>query len=193
MFSSEKIGFSYLPFQLKEAYFDHQSHLHGINHTYRVMYHVLNIGRLAGLNHEIKLAFCAAFIHDMARKHDGYCIEHGVWATKNKFPLFRELFLETGVTTEGLRAIKLAVSNHSVRHEIRKDHPFSTTVALLKDADALDRIRIGENNLKPEYLRFPVSHTLIDFAKELFYRSNSDIPESFEELIEIGNGIGEIG
>jgi len=189
MFSIEKTGFSYLPFQLKETYFDHHSHLHGVNHTYRVMYHVLNIGRLAGLNHEIKLAFCAAFIHDMARQHDGYCIGHGVWATKSKFPLFRTLFIETGVNTEGLRAIKLAVSNHSIRHEIRKDHPFSTTVALLKDADALDRIRIGENNLKPEYLRFPESLTLINFAKELYYRSNAEVLNSFDEVIEIGKGI----
>jgi hypothetical protein len=192
MLSSEKIGFSYLPFRLKEAYFDHHSHLHGINHTYRVMFHVLNIGCLAGLNDEIKLAFCAAFIHDMARRHDGYCLEHGVWATKSKFPLFRKLFIETGVNAEGLRAIKLAVSNHSIRYEIRKEHPFSTTVALLKDADALDRIRIGENNLKPEYLRFPESHGLIDFAKELYYRTNSDIPVNFEEVIEIGKSIGKI-
>ena len=184
-------GFSFKAFLLKEAYFDHHSHLHGVNHTYRVMYHVLNIGRLAGLNHEIKQAFCAAFIHDMARQHDGYCIGHGVWATKTKFPLFRNLFIETGLNTEGLRAIKLAVSNHSIRHEIRKDHPFSTTVALLKDADALDRIRIGENNLKPEYLRFPVSLTLIDFAKELYYRSDSVVLSSFDELLEIGNSIGK--
>jgi hypothetical protein len=192
MLSSEKIGFSYLPFQLKEAYFDHHSYLHGISHTYRVMYHVLNIGRLAGLNHEIKLAFCAAFIHDMARKHDGYCIDHGVWATKSKFPLFMKLFIETGVNTEGLRAIKLAVANHSIRHEIRKDHPFSTIVALLKDADALDRIRIGENNLKPEYLRFPVSLTLIDFSKELYHCTKAETPVSFDEMIEIGKGIGTV-
>lgn len=189
MLSTEMIGFPISPFQLKEAYFDHHSHLHGISHTYRVMYHVLNIGQLAGLNHEIKLAFCAAFIHDMARKHDGYCIEHGVWSAKSKFPLFRKLFIDTGVGNEGLRAIKLAVSNHSIRHEIRKDHPFSTTVALLKDADALDRIRIGENNLKPEYLRFPVSHTMIDFAKELYHRTKSETPVSFDEVIRIGKGI----
>jgi HD superfamily phosphodiesterase len=190
MFLKNFPDFSFRPFQLKEKYFDHHSEVHGISHTYRVMYHVLNIGRLAGLNHEIKLAFCAAFIHDMARKHDGYCIEHGVWSTKSKFPLFSKLFLETGVDSEGLKAIKLAVSNHSIRHEIRKDHPFSTTVALLKDADALDRIRIGENNLKPEYLRFPVSLTLIDFAKELYHRTKAETPVSFDEVIEIGKGIG---
>ena len=192
MLFKDNIGFSYQPFQLKEAYFDHPSHLHGISHTYRVMYHVLNIGRIAGLNNEIKLAFCAAFIHDMARKHDSYCTGHGVWAAKSKFPLFSKFFIETGVNNEGLRTIKLAVSNHSIRHEIRKDHPFSATVALLKDADALDRIRIGENNLKPEYLRFPVSLTLIDFAKELYYRSNNEILGSFDEMLEIGKGIGGI-
>lgn len=192
MFLKNDTGFSFKAFRLKEAYFDHPSHLHGISHTYRVMYHVLNIGRLAGLNHEIKLAFCAAFIHDMARRHDGYCIEHGIWSAKSKLPLFTKLFIRTGVNTEGLRAIKLAVSNHSIRHEIRKDHPFSTTVALLKDADALDRIRISETNLKPEYLRFPVSLTLVDFAKELYHRTKDETPVSFDEIIEIGDSIGKV-
>jgi len=192
MILSEQINFSYRPFLLKESYFDHHSHLHGISHTYRVMYHVLNIGKMEGLNHEIKLAFCAAFIHDMARRHDGYCTEHGVWSSKSKLPVFRNLFVETGIEADGLRAIKLAVSNHSIRYEIRKDHPYYTTVALLKDADALDRIRIGENNLKPQYLRYSESHNFIGFAKELYYRSNTNIPENFDELIQIGKAIGNI-
>jgi HD superfamily phosphodiesterase len=192
MLLSEQINFSYRPFLLKEGYFDHHSHLHGISHTYRVMYHVLNIGKVAGLNHEIKLAFCAAFIHDMARRHDGYCTEHGVWSSKSKLPVFSKLFVETGVNAYGLRAIKLAVSNHSIRHEISKENPYFTTVALLKDADALDRIRIGDNNLKPQYLRFPESHNFIGFAKELYYRSNINIPDSFDEIIEIGQAIGKI-
>jgi HD superfamily phosphodiesterase len=184
------MNFDYTTFKLSNNYFDHPSTIHGINHTYRVMYHVLNIGRMAGLNHEIHLAFCAAFIHDMSRMHDGYCTEHGGWAARNKLPEFKGLFLDSGVSRFGIRAIKLAVANHSVRFEIRKENPYYKTVALLKDADALDRIRIGGNNLKVEYLRYPETIKLIDFAKTLYYQSEPKELESFDELIEIAEKIG---
>lgn len=183
--------FDYTSFKLKNEYFDHQSTVHGINHTYRVMYHVLNIGRMAGLNHEVRLAFCAAFIHDMSRLHDGYCTEHGGWAAKNKLPLFLNLFYQSGVSRFGIRAIKLAVANHSIRLEIKKENPYYKTVALLKDADALDRIRIGENNLKIEYLRYPETVGMVDFAKKLYYQSEPKVLNSLDELIEIATGIGQ--
>jgi hypothetical protein len=185
--------FDYTSFKLNNAYFDHPSLIHGINHTYRVMYHVLNIGRMAGLGHEIQLAFCAAFIHDMARRDDSYCTEHGCWAAKNKLPGFKAFFLESGISSEGIRAIKLAVANHSIRHEIKKENPYYKTVALLKDADALDRIRISENNLKIEYLRYPETLELVDFAKTLYYHSEPKILDSFDELIEMATKIGQPG
>ena len=185
------IDFDYRSFVLKDHYFDHFSTLHGINHTYRVMYHVLNIGRKAALNHDVRLAFCAALIHDMARLHDSYCTEHGIRAVKRKLPVFRQLFAQTGVDNEGMRAIKLAVANHSIRHEISKSNPYYHTVALLKDADALDRIRIGEHNLKVEYLRYPETVGLVDFAKELYYCSDGSIIQNMDELIGLAVDLGE--
>ncbi len=179
----------YKNFVLKREFFDNESPKHGINHTYRVMYHVLNIGQLAGMNHEIKTAFCAAFIHDMARYHDSYCTEHGPRAARKKFPLFKNDFTNLGFCDDDLRAIKLAVSNHSVRHEIFTGHKHYKTVALLKDADALDRIRIGENNLKIQYLRIPESLQLVDFAKQLYYRTQFLTLHSFEEIVEIAKTI----
>ena len=187
------MNFNYKAFILKDHYFDHPSTVHGINHTYRVMYHVLNIGRNAGLNHEIQLAFCAAFIHDMSRLHDGYCTEHGDWAAKKKLPEFKNLFIKSGIDTEGISAIELAVANHSIRLEIAKTNPYYKTVALLKDADALDRIRIGENNLKTKYLRYPETIEMVNFAKELYYKSNHQPLGSFDELIEIATKIGQPG
>jgi len=176
---------NYSAFTLKESYFEHHSTRHGINHTYRVMYHVLNIGDKAGLNHEIKPAWCAAFIHDMARKTDGYCTKHGLWASQIKLPLFQELFFAEGVGEEGLNALRLAVVNHSENREVPPGHPYYNTVALLKDADALDRIRISDNNLNPDYLRFPESVGLVDFAKELFYQTENLELKSFQELMAI--------
>ncbi len=172
-------------FLLKDDYFDHPSLIHGINHTYRVMFHVLRIGKATGLVRETLQAWCAAFVHDMARKHDGYCTEHGLWSAQRKFPQFKPLFVSAGVDAQGLEAIRLAVVNHSQRHEIDPDHPYYKTVALLKDADALDRIRIGENNLKVEYLRFDETHGMVDFAKELYYRSDDGVLANFDALLQI--------
>jgi len=179
----------YSHFVLKREYFDHESIKHGINHTYRVMYHVLNIGQKAGMNHEVKTAFCAAFIHDMARLHDSYCTEHGPRAARLKLPLFKNSFQSLGLNHDDLRAIKLAISNHSIRHEIFTGHKYYKTVALLKDADALDRVRIGENNLKIQYLRIPESLHLVEFARQLYFRT-IDLPlHRFEEILEIAKTI----
>jgi len=182
-------GINYKQFKLKQGYFDNRSSLHGINHTYRVMFNVQQIGLAAGMNHEVFWAWCAAFIHDMARKHDGYCTEHGYWSAKTKLPLFEKLFIKEGVIPEGLEAIKLAVTNHSLAEEISFDHPYYKTVALLKDADALDRVRISENNLKIEMLRFPESKKMVDFAKKLFHRTDSLKLKDFGMLIKISEEI----
>jgi hypothetical protein len=64
-------------FILKQEYFAHYGSLHGSNHVYRVMFHVLKLGYLLKNNNETRLAFFAAFIHDMSRLHDGKCSEHG--------------------------------------------------------------------------------------------------------------------
>lgn len=177
-------------FVLREDYFDNHSFRHGIKHTYRVMVHVLKIGELARLNHEILLAFCGAYIHDMARKHDGYCTRHGSWAARKKLPEFSETFRQLGVDDNGLKTIALAVSNHSLHEEIERSHRDYLTVALLKDADALDRIRICKNCLDPEYLRIPESHQLISFAEKLYYETDELQIGDFEEVLNIAGRIG---
>ena len=83
---------------LKEEYFDHPSQIHGINHTYRVMVHAYILGSQVLDMSEQKSVLAAAFIHDMARKHDGYCTEHGGWAAERKLPEFKELFFEIGIS-----------------------------------------------------------------------------------------------
>ena len=159
-------------FVIRPEYFDHHSLLHGINHTFRVMVHVLEIGKAAGLSHEIPEAFCAAFIHDMGRKHDGWCTAHGQWSATRKLPLFKDLFLEIGIDQNGLKNIQAAATFHSQHYEPESSHPAYKTIALLKDADALDRIRISEDDLRPELLRYPESHLLIGFARNLFYETH---------------------
>jgi len=172
-------------FILKEHYFDFTSSLHDTGHTYRVMCNSLVLGRRLKLWRESRLALCAAFIHDMARKHDGKCTMHGAWAAEEKLPLFQELFLSVGVMPNEIEEIRIAVTNHSLPEELLSSHEHFVTTAILKDADALDRIRLGDNNLKPNFLRFGESLELIPFSERLYYHTNEITDLDFDKTLKV--------
>ncbi len=48
----EEFGIDEGLFQLKQSFFDRESHLHGIPHTYRVMTHCLALGMMTGFKRE---------------------------------------------------------------------------------------------------------------------------------------------
>ncbi|MDY0104013.1 MAG: hypothetical protein RBS07_13845 [Lentimicrobium sp.] len=174
-------------FNLKQQQFDHHSLLHGVMHTYRVMLHVLRLGLLTHHYAEAKNAFFAAYIHDMARKHDGYCTQHGTDAANHKLPDYQELFIKNGATQKNMLSIGKACAMHSLGNELQKTDPDWLTVALLKDADALDRIRLGEDDLNVSYLRFSESHDQIDFARKLYFQTNKMPLHSFVDVMKIGD------
>ena len=184
-------GLDYTRFRLKKEYFDNDSSIHGINHTYRVMCLILYIGHATGLIRDVKVAFCAAYIHDFARKHDRYCDQHGLWATQNKLPEFTGFFEKMGITETEIEMIGRAVKNHSELRDLPVDDPAYNITALLKDADALDRIRLGDKNLNTDYLRFPESSELIPFAKKLYLKTQNIKISSFVEILKIANLINQ--
>ena len=172
-------------FDIKPGYFRNESKLHGALHTYRVMCIVLVMGEKMNLVHPVRLAFCAAFIHDMARRHDGFCIMHGPRAAREKVPEFTPLFNKYGFDDEDINTIKTAVSNHSQYIELRRNHPHYLVTSLLKDADALDRIRLGEGNLNPKFFRNEVSMELKDFSRNLFFMSEKVPVTGFGTMLNI--------
>ena len=174
---------------MKEEYFRRHSELHGFGHTYRVMCHVLAIGGEMNLIQEKRLAFCAAFVHDMSRKHDGFSLGHGPRAAKEKVSEFMPMFLRNGIGEEDRETIQAAVANHSQYTEFKTDNPYFTVTALLKDADALDRIRMGHGNLNRKYLRFEVSRNLVDYAAELFFASHEIKDIALKEMMSFAEGI----
>ncbi len=175
----------YKLFNLNKSNFDQDSIIHGINHTYRVMCLVLYIGHAAGLKRDVLLAFCAAYIHDFARKHDGYCDQHGLWAAQSKLPEYDSFFKSIGIDEKEIEIISIAVKNHSESMELEAHHNAYNTTALLKDADALDRIRLGEDNLDTTFLRFNESLKLITFAKQLYFETRYIKICSFVEILKI--------
>lgn len=176
---------------LKEEYFDNESKVHGVNHTYRIMCLIIHLGKMLNFTHETKIALCAAYIHDMARTHDGYCTDHGEWAVQFKLPEFKTLFKDIGLNEEDINIVKVAIANHSLSDELSVTDIAYKVTALLKDADALDRIRIGEENLNREFLRFNESHLLVDFARELYYKTRYLNLDSFEQVLQIDDLISK--
>ena len=172
-------------FVLEDDFFEHYSTLHGKNHTYRVMCHSLYLGDRLNNIQDTRRALCAAFIHDMSRRHDGYCTEHGTWAIREKLPEFRGLFLTMGLSEKDIQAIGAAVENHSAGYELEAEDPFYITTAILKDADALDRFRLGAGNLNPDFIRFNESHDLIPFAKRLYLATQNLFIEDFNAMLDL--------
>lgn len=172
-------------FDLTAADFDHQSRLHGINHTYRVMCHVLVLGKMEQLERPKMLAFCAAFIHDLSRRHDGICLKHGPRAASEKLPLYEERFLRAGILTEEIPGIARAVAAHSQKNEVPLDDPWYKVCVLLKDADALDRLRLGSYRLDPRYFRLPLAAGLTGFAQSLLDATSTMKNSKFSDFVMI--------
>lgn len=169
---------------LRPSYFDHPSELHGIGHTYRVMALGMHLAERSGNASLTGAILAAAFVHDMARQHDGYCTEHGRWAAERKLPLFRDFFIQHGIPAEQLDRIHTAIAFHSLRTEMNKEDPAFTLTAILKDADALDRIRLGPENLDPRYLRLPESRGMIGEAKKLYRTTRNLKIVNFTTVLE---------
>lgn len=171
--------------------FAHHSELHGQPHVARVIIHSFVLTKALGLDVHTLKAWAAAYIHDIGRRHDGRCTEHGRYAMERlaTLPHIKSLLAEGGVSAEVWEGISVAVENHC-RQEIPKTHPHWTLTAILKDADGLDRVRLGD--LNPKYLRFPESRQLVPFAKSLYEETHGKIPpgpEYFATLLPVAQGL----
>ena len=162
--------------QLLEAYRTldqealYKSRVHGSGHIHRVLLFAALIGWREGLEEgDLRQYFHMASYHDVGRTFDGFDIYHGARSALRLAAL-------TGQTGERLKEMQAAVSAHSrpdrdmetlVRsYEPRDlDHALEMT-RLLKDADNLDRVRLGD--LKVKFLRHDSARDLAEFSRRLF-------------------------
>lgn len=151
--------------------FLHPSQLHGQAHVARVLVHGLRLIAATGFVDETPRLWAAVYLHDIARRHDGYCTRHGAdaWARLATLPDVEALLSRGGVQKDDYAAIETAVTHHC-RGELAKDHPHWRLTSLLRDADGLDRVRLGD--LDPRYLRNPEAESMVPFAEELFSRTS---------------------
>jgi hypothetical protein len=151
--------------------FLHPSYLHGQAHVARVLVHALRLIEATGAEEEAPRLWAAVYLHDIARRHDGGCRRHGAdaWARLAGLPYVQTLFVIAGVSPEDHSAIEAAVTRHC-NGEPSPGEPHYRLMALLKDADGLDRVRLGD--LRPEWLRHDEARRMVAFAQRLYDETN---------------------
>jgi hypothetical protein len=150
--------------QPRSEYFKHPSDLHGPKHTARVM---VLAWLLAGkymppIAHEM---VAAAFLHDLARRHDTTCPEHGRWAVQEFLPQWRKTLVLAGV--HDFLMVRYLVANHCLRQHRR---PFP--LRLFRNADMIDRVTVRP--LNPQKM-FDCSPELVRTATRLVEADTADL------------------
>lgn len=161
--------------------FLHRSWLHGPAHVGRVMIHALRLVEATGLADATPPLWAAVYLHDIARTHDGWESEHGpnACARLARLTEVRALLVRGGVREADWPAIETAVARHS-RGEAASGEPYQQLIELLKDADGLDRVRLGD--LDPAYLRNPQARAMVPFAEQLLRATDPWRPPSADHF-----------
>ncbi|MDZ4177712.1 MAG: HD domain-containing protein [Coriobacteriia bacterium] len=146
--------------------------IHGIAHTQRVWIHAQEIAELLGLAEWQRQALNhAALWHDIGRTHDGGDYYHGAKSAGKAVGLGLHEGIDPAVRDTALYAI----THHCGREEHGEraaewlaDREAALAVfRVLKDADGLDRVRLGRHELDVGQLRFEVSRQRVERAWEL--------------------------
>ena len=148
------------------------SAIHGPAHIHRVLLLSALVCQGEGVGEGmVRQVFRAASYHDVGRTFDGYDVDHGARSALRLAEL-------TGQTGEALRELQAAVTAHArpdreMEAVVASFHPQNLPRALeltrlLKDADNLDRVRLGD--LDPRFLRHSSAKALTGFAERLFRR-----------------------
>ena len=156
--------------QPRKEYFTHESSIHGTAHVARVLIHAWIIGK----RHRPEITqelLAAAFIHDLSRRHDGTCHVHGEMAVEEQLPKWRKLLGDMGAKDFALVADMVA------RHCRMPADDDSLAVRLFRNADGLDRVRLGD--LDPNML-YDKSPELLDVAWTLFEAETDNLLRLFK-------------
>ena len=167
--------------QLDESLFLNPYGIHGLKHTERVMIHLVSLVNELSLDDEdVDVLMRAALFHDIGRTHDGVDDLHGEksWEMVEEMNLlsFDSNFKFEEWEEENEETIEFIIKNHCLDDatgyrnlEKMKSHQaerIEYLFRIFKDADGLDRVRLGD--LDPNYLRLEESKKRILFAEGLY-------------------------
>jgi len=155
-------------------WFAHFSWLHGVRHTQRVHIHGQRLVReLRWPEDDAAVVLSAVLWHDIGRVNDGWDPQHGALGAAR--------VVELGLH-ESLPEADAQLALFAIRYHCRDDGQGSLRAAgqddperalrilwLLKDADALDRVRLGGGayDVDSTALRHECTLAMVGFAEEL--------------------------
>lgn len=153
------------------------SKMHGLGHIERTILQGGFCAMEEGLDRsDTALLLLACSYHDVGRQDDWVDDLHG-WRSAQRIGAI------TGRTGEDLKLLQGAVDAHSRKEAVLREtvagyHPADLNRAvrlaqLLKDADGLDRVRLGD--LDPSYLRRETSRSRAGLALEVYQRYQQSI------------------
>lgn len=184
------------------------SGLHGINHNNRVAIHSMLIAKNEGMllddtnNKTLDILLSAAYYHDIGRKRGFFTFNIGPHA-KNSSRKINKLDLRYAdgsfYSIEDKNILKAIIEAHEAKDKdmdkICKKYKINeekleytkNLMKVLKDADALDRVRLDLNigvamttDLNPKYLRLNTSKRLLNISYQL---ENLTKDVSFDRII----------
>lgn len=160
--------------------------VHGIAHETRVLILTQVLAMAAGdegLNVDADVLAWAAAIHDTQRHNDGADPKHGDWAAD-----WIECRPELLPKSVPLERVAYLCRWHVPADERAPE--MTDELRLFKDADALDRWRIGD--LDRSRLRLAASMRLLDASYSLWSGTNelNDSPNAFAEIVKAATAMG---
>lgn len=169
---------------LKDEYFINPGGIHGILHTKRVLILNIILSSLMKLDTEDRdILLTASIYHDIGRSGDGVCYFHGL-KSWNKIKKYKLIDIKEDDKT---KILKFIIQNHCIDDKNAIDTINTYKIldiekgvflfGIFKDADALDRVRLGD--LDYSYLRNDISRKLGKIAQYIF-----DLGEDIDSIVK---------
>lgn len=157
---------------IKDKHFLNPESIHGVLHAKRVLLLAYIIGLYEELDdNDMEIVLNAAKYHDIGRTNDNYDEMHGILSFNKMFQL--EL---VDKEMEDIHILQFIMENHCIddkkglanleKYPIEDKNRAIWLYQILKDADGLDRVRLGDLDIN--YLRLPISKRLVLVAQQTY-------------------------
>lgn len=160
------------------------SEKHTKEHCARVLLYCLLIARRMALPREdVQILCMASVFHDSRRQDDWLDVGHGqraadyyrAWCGKTELPFDQRCY-----DIMAFHDRDDATGVEAISGRVPQRENAVLLYQIFKDADALDRFRLGPSGLDVNYLRTDAARSLYDYAKDVWYRYFAD-PQEQEE------------
>ena len=174
-------------YEVNEEWLLHDSHLHGLGHMTRVfILQELICEQLErqGIAFDRMATRWATSVHDVGRVDDGLDLDHGKRSAE---------WMKSNVPAT-MSPDTLDIATYIVHWHVPHDDeaPVMTTeLKVMKDADGLDRVRLGD--LDESYLRTAPAKSMVEVARQLWEASlpsNPNENESFQSVVAAAIKLG---